>query len=137
MGLSNNADSPVRGVHQEPRHGDLGPRMKVDLGLFDVNELSGAGSLERDHDRKRLGDPKSHVRDADQVMRSPTPGPGHAPDSKLNLCVVNLLRINFPSESELIEIFPQHLKSVWFVCFPAGNQARHIGLERSRKGWSN
>ena len=89
MRLGHDAYSAICRIHQEPRHRDLCPRMQVDLGLLDIDELPRMRSPEGNHDGQRLRDAEPHVGDADKVSAPPCFGRGMPPDAKLDLSIVD------------------------------------------------
>ena len=50
------------------RYGGQG--MQMDLGLLDINEVAGRGSVERDKQRKRLRHTHADIRDAYEIARA-------------------------------------------------------------------
>ena len=133
MRLGHDSDTAVRGIDQEPRHGDLGPRMQVDLGLLDVDKLPRVGGPKGDHDRQRLRNAEPHVGDADQVAGAPLLRTRHSTDAKLDLRVVDRFRLDLPGETEQFEIVAQLFDLVRRLGTPVGDQACHVVLERARK----
>ena len=104
MCLGHDADAAICGIDQESCHRDLCARMEVDFGLLDIDELTGTGSSQGDHDGQRLRDAETHVGDADEVVSATLLGTRHAPDPKLDLSVVHPFRLDLPGQAEHLEV---------------------------------
>jgi len=96
MRLGHDPDTALGGIGQNSRHGDLGSRMEMDLGLLDVNKLSWFSDLKRNQDGQRLRDAESRVRYADEIMGATLLRVQHASDPEFDLCVINAFGLDLP-----------------------------------------
>src|SRR5262249_34998918 len=104
MRLGNDTDTSVCSIDQESTHRDLGPRMEVNLGLLDIDELSGTSGLEGDYDRKCLGDAKTHIGDTDQVMGTAALGTRQPAHTKFNLSIIQRFGFDLPCEAQQVQV---------------------------------
>jgi hypothetical protein len=91
----------IRRIRQHLCHRRLRARMKMNLRLFEINELVRLCGEKRDEHGQCLRHAEADIRDADHIARIASCAVNHAPDLQFNLRVVKRLRRDFPRQAEL------------------------------------
>ena len=109
----------------------------MDLRLLNVDELPWPRRMYRNHNRKRLGDADTHIRDGYDVLDASASGTREPADPQFHTTVTHVPCLHGPSQPKPLQIGLECRERTVLPGLPIGYNARHVVLEKPREVATN